>query len=78
MTSKQQLRTKIEKFLAQSGMSPTRFGIEALGDRAFMHRLRAGSEIRTDTIDKIDRFIDGWRPNHSRPLAKRRVEAVRA
>jgi hypothetical protein len=77
MTSKQQLRTKIEKFLAQSGMSPTRFGVEALGDRAFMNRLRAGSEIRTDTIDKIDRFIDGWRPNHSRPLVRRRADSRR-
>lgn len=77
MTSKQQIRVKIDKFLAQSGMSPTRFGIEALGDRAFMNRLRAGSEVRTDTIDKIDKFIDGWRPNHSRPLVKRRADPRR-
>ncbi len=76
MTSKQQLRAKIDKFLAQSGMSPTRFGMEALGDRAFMHRLRAGSEIRTDTIDKIDKFIDGWRPN-TRPLVRRRADSRR-
>ena len=76
MTSKQALKEKIEKFLIRSGMSPTRFGIEALGDRTFMHRLNAGSDVRTDTVDKINRFIDGWKPD-SRPLAKRRVE-VRA
>ena len=56
-----ELLQKIETFLAERQMSPTRFGVEALNDREFVRRLRRGSDVRLLTVQKVNEFIDSER-----------------
>lgn len=62
MTAKQQFKKEIDEFLSRTGMSPTRFSIEAMGDRSFMHRLERGCSVRIDTAEKVRQFMKNWRP----------------
>jgi hypothetical protein len=67
------LLCEIEGFLEVSGLSPTAFGQEVMGDRHLVHRLRSGkSSVTLKTADKIRSFMREWklkrRPN-------KRVEA---
>lgn len=52
------IRRRIELYLRRSGMSPTRFGREAVGDKGFMIRLRAGREPRDKTIARVTAWLD--------------------
>jgi len=56
MINEQFLR-EIEQFLAEQGMSPSRFGLLALNDREFVRRMRRGSDVRTRTIEKVKQFM---------------------
>jgi hypothetical protein len=47
----------IELFLAAQGMSATRFGEEARGDRRLVHDLRKGREVRRSTEAEIRAFM---------------------
>ncbi|HEU0117508.1 MAG TPA: AMP nucleosidase [Alphaproteobacteria bacterium] len=50
---------RIDRFLAQSGMSPTVFGRKALNDPNFVFDLRAGKRSPSiRTVEKIDSFIE--------------------
>ena len=73
-TTRELILDEIEAFLSRSGMDPTRFGRECVNDPSFVRRLRAGTDIRTRTIDRIREFIGA----HERPLARRRRHEARA
>jgi len=54
--------TDIEAFLETHGMAPTRFGVDALGDRHFVKQLRAGRRTWPETEAKVRRFMATYRP----------------
>lgn len=55
------LLSDVERFLAASSMSPTRFGDEALGDRHFVRQLRAGRRVWPETELKVRAFMRDFR-----------------
>jgi hypothetical protein len=55
------LLREIEGFLRVSGMAPTRFGLEAMGDGALVSQLRAGS--RSLTVKNADKVLEYIRKN---------------
>jgi hypothetical protein len=48
---------RIELFLKLSGMKPTRFGREALGDPRFVFDLRFGREPRPATVKRVESYL---------------------
>ena len=74
MTSlREQFATEVETYIAASGMTATDFGLAAMNDRSFVHRLREGLDVRAGTIDKVR----GWMANHplDRPTPRKRARA---
>lgn len=64
------LKAEIERFLAVTGMSPTRFGILAARDPRFVFDLRKRNrEPRSPTIRRVTEFM-------SQPPAKREGRAA--
>lgn len=57
-TFREQFVERVEAFLARSGMRPTDFGREALGDPSFITHLRRGRSPSLDTADRVTAFID--------------------
>lgn len=53
MTEIEHFRATVERFLADSGLTPTRFGKEYAGDPRFVFQLREGREPRTETRKRI-------------------------
>jgi hypothetical protein len=62
MTAREQLLLEIESFLAQTGMTATRFSEDATGERGFLIRLRKGSDVTLGTADRVRKFMREWRP----------------
>lgn len=56
MISQEQFLSTIEAFLERTGMTPTLFGVEAMGDPMFVFDLRTGRECRRATREKAA----GW------------------
>lgn len=57
MTDQQPILTAVEAFLAETGMSPTRFGKSAMGDPRFVPGLRAGRRLWPETEAKVRQFL---------------------
>lgn len=55
----------IERFLAESGLSPSAFGVAAINDPRFVFELRAGRECRRSTRQKVQTFMAAERAKHS-------------
>lgn len=70
MSTKDALLDEIERFLALSGMSVTQFGVEAAGERGIIKRLKAGGDVSTDKLDRIQSYIREWRPARPRRRAQ--------
>jgi hypothetical protein len=51
------LLRRIERHLKQSGMTPTRFGREAVNDPRFVRDLRSGREPRTNTAARVEAYL---------------------
>jgi hypothetical protein len=47
----------IERFLSETGMGPTYFGSEAVGNSKLVRRLREGRPITTDTDRKVRAYV---------------------
>jgi hypothetical protein len=58
------LRWRVEKVLKLTGMAPTRFGRESIGDPCFVFQLRDGREPRLVTARRVHRFIDTLEASH--------------
>lgn len=52
---------KIEIFLRESGMAPTRFGRDAVRDPRLVFDLRNGREPSTRMTNKVEHFMNKWR-----------------
>jgi hypothetical protein len=48
----------VEGHMRKQRMSPTRFGIEAVGDPKFVFQLRDGREPRSRTVRRVTDYID--------------------
>lgn len=55
------LLADVEAFLAGTGMSATRFGLDAMGDPGFVHKLRGGREVKIATRKRVVGFMREWR-----------------
>ena len=53
-----ELLQRVERYLRRSGMTPTRFGREALRDPRLVWDLRNGREPRPPTARRIRDFLD--------------------
>ena len=51
----------VEKFLSDTGMTPTVFGRLAMRDPVFVRDLRAGRELRRKSRDRVLHFIAQYR-----------------
>ncbi|WP_114952230.1 hypothetical protein [Sphingosinicella terrae] len=65
------LLQRIEAYLRQSRMPPTRFGRDALGDPNFLFNLRDGREPRPATVRRVLAFMESHAPDGSNPGAGR-------
>lgn len=57
-TLREQFVDRVEAFLAKSGMHPTDFGRESMGDPRFITHLRRGRSPSLDTADRVNAFIE--------------------
>lgn len=63
MTVRDQLIADMDSFLCRHGMSPTKLGLLALNDRAFVSRLRNGEhQPNAKTVDRIRDFMAAYKP----------------
>lgn len=78
INERDKLLQEIETFLKAHGMYPSYFGRDAINDTALVSRLRAGGDVRLETVDRIRAFMR----NHPKPAKKRKPRpngsAVRA
>ena len=51
------LAPRIEEALILTGMSATRFGYLAVGDPAFVTKMRRGRQFRRPMIEKVEAFL---------------------
>lgn len=51
---------EINRFLARTGMAPTRLGRLALGDPGFVAGVRAGRKVYGETAAKVRVFMAGY------------------
>ena len=51
------LLAEIEAFLAQSGLTPTKFGVAAVNDGHLVANLRRGSSVTLKTADKVRAYM---------------------
>ncbi len=58
------LTTRIEDFRARHGLSGRAFCREADCDAKLFHRLRRGHAYTLDTLEAIERFMDGFDAAH--------------
>lgn len=56
------LLRRIERHLDATGMPPTRFGRETVGDPRFVFDLRAGREPRDETTRRVSAWLDRRAP----------------
>lgn len=55
------LLPKVEKFLSETGMTPTEFGRLAMRDPVLVNDLRAGRELRRKSRERVLMFIAQFR-----------------
>lgn len=61
MLNRDQFLRRVESFLKKTGMRATAFGREAMGDTAFVSRLRTGDrETREATQNRALAFMDSY------------------
>jgi hypothetical protein len=56
------LLSEIEMFIDAHGLSQTRFGQAAIGDKHFVKALRGGRDIRVSTERRVREFMLTYRP----------------
>ena len=55
------LLTEIEGFLAEFGVSPTKFGLAAVNDGHLVKNLRSGASVTLKTADKVRAYMANQR-----------------
>ena len=59
-TLEEQFHTRVGAFLDDTGMSPTTFGMKAVGDPSLLRRIERGRSPSLRTADRVLAFIDDW------------------
>jgi 2,4-dienoyl-CoA reductase-like NADH-dependent reductase (Old Yellow Enzyme family) len=49
---------RVERYLRRSGITPTRFGRDAVRDPRFVFDLRRGREPREPTLRRVSNYLD--------------------
>jgi hypothetical protein len=62
------LLTEIEGFLAESGVSPTKFGLAAVNDGHLIKNLRGGASVTLKTADKVRATWPAAQPSLRSPM----------
>lgn len=57
MNTQRKFLSEVEEFLALAGISPSRFGREAIGDPNFVLDLRGGRAPGLNTADRVRAYI---------------------
>lgn len=60
MDDLQSFKIEVERFLVNTRMAPSRFGVDACNDPAFVIDLRAGREPRHSTMRKARAFMSTY------------------
>jgi hypothetical protein len=60
MSMAKDLLSDVERFLRKHKMEPMQFGRLALKNGYFVAQLRAGSNPRVDTYERVKRFMEGY------------------
>jgi phosphopantothenoylcysteine decarboxylase/phosphopantothenate--cysteine ligase len=72
------LLTEIEGFLAESGVSPTKFGLAAVNDGHLIKNLRGGASVTLKTADKVRAYMANQRSVASaRDVSREAIPAKR-
>ena len=66
MSKQQEFLRDIERFLRQTGMAPTTFGLRAVGRLGFVARLQAGGGVLMPTEEKVREFMRTYRPHSAK------------
>ena len=66
-TLEQQFDSRVRVFLGRTGVSPTTFGMKALGDPNLMRQLDGGRSLSLRTADRVLAFVADYRPGLGRP-----------
>ena len=66
----EEIKTKIDAFLAKTGMAPSTFGIRAMKSGHFVTDLRNGRTPRPSTLARVDDYISGHEAELQRALGK--------
>jgi predicted transcriptional regulator len=53
MSEIEKFRNEVERYLTETGVTPTQFGKDFAGDPLFVFQLRKGREPRTETRQRI-------------------------
>ena len=56
-TLEQQFNSRVRVFLGRTGLSPTTFGLKALGDPNLMHQIDGGRSLSLRTADRVLAFV---------------------
>ena len=62
MSILEKFKAEVQAYIEQSGMPRTEFGIQAMGDRAFVFQLM-GKRGRVPTVDTVDK-VRAWMANN--------------
>ena len=64
-------KAEIEAFITATGIAPTRFGKEAVGDPKFVFDVRDGREPSWRTAQRVKKFMASFSPapNHQGEVA---------
>jgi len=82
MSSAETLLREIDAFLERTGITQTRFGVEAMNNSSFVRQLRKGGSVTLRTVDKVREFMSEWeiesRKRRTRPKPRAVARAVAA
>lgn len=59
------LLAKVEAFLAQHGMAPSKFGREAMADPALVTHLRNGRSLTLRNAERVVNFMSEYSPSQA-------------
>jgi hypothetical protein len=57
MSEHEKLLCEIEAFLLRTQIGQTRFGVESMGDRSLVTRLRSGKSVTLKSADRIRAYM---------------------
>lgn len=66
-TFSKQFVARVEDFLKRTGIKPSEFGRQAVGDKAFITNLRRGRSPTLATVDKVLAFMGEIEVSAARP-----------